>query len=104
MAPPPAELGPLSPAVRAYARNPIVCAPTAAGNVIGGVVGYFPALALGLVTFPVLMALPDGAAEATLRGYFYTLPYLVGFTLGTPFLPFSYLAGEDPCRFESVSG
>jgi hypothetical protein len=104
MTPPPAELGPLSPAVRAYSRNPVVCAPTAVGNAIGGAVGYLPALALGFVTFPLLAALPERAADATLRAYFYTLPYLLGLALGTPALPFSYLAPADPCEFRSVSG
>lgn len=104
MSPPPAELGPLSPAVRAYARNPLVCAPTALGNGIGGVAGYLPALALGLVTFPLLAVLPERAEEAAVRTYFYSLPYLLGFALGTPFLPVSYLAPEDACRFGSVAG
>jgi len=79
---------PIEPALQAYSRNTIVCVPTAVGNIVGSLVG-FPFLIAGYYF--------DDARKPLLTiGLF---PVLVGgFVTGTLFLPFSYLAPEDPCQ------
>lgn len=76
-----------------YSRNAIVCTPTMIGNFVGMIAGspFFligkGANSLGLertaIGFGVMGNIPI---------------YVVGGALGTPFLPFSYIAREKPCE------
>jgi hypothetical protein len=85
-----------------YSRNGIVCIPTALGNVIGGVPGMIPLAPFGLVFGLVDLDEHEttGRVASWLFFGFSTFPAIVvGGAVGTPFLPFSYLAPENPCNF-----
>ena len=72
---------PLKPVLDPYSRNPIVCIPTAVGNIIGGA----PGIPLWALSGGLLRPLIDLPAFA------------VGGVVGLPFIPLSYLRPEDPC-------
>jgi hypothetical protein len=92
------ELGRLQPVVDPYSRNLIVCIPTAFGNVVGGFPGLLPLAPFGLVDMDEHETTERIASY--LSGALSLVPALVvGGAVGTPFLPFSYLADEDPCHW-----
>ena len=79
-----------------YSRHLIVCLPTAIGNSIGWVPGIIIAAPFWLVARLVSEPTARKVASPIAGG-----PTLFGgFVLGTPFLPFSYLAREQACRWE----
>jgi len=88
-----------------WARNPIVCSPTAIGNAAGALAGY----PLALVTLgPALLAslLSDDEDLAfQIYGTAFWLPVLfVGAVTGSVFLPMSYAIGEHPCDLGVSTG
>ena len=79
--------GPIAPLADLYSRNMIVAGPTLSGNLIGCGVGVAFALALR----PIARA--SGDDDDAVMLYAIMVPsYAGGFALGTPFLPFSFLA------------
>jgi hypothetical protein len=94
----PDQLGPLQPVVDPYSRNGIVCLPTGLGNLIGGVPGQ---LALAPFTF---VDMEKHQTIERIASYLMVVlsiapAFVAGGALGTPFLPFSYLADEEPCHW-----
>jgi hypothetical protein len=81
-----------------WARNPIVCAPTAIGNSAGAVAGFpLAVLALG----PAVLAehlLGDEGLAFRIYGSAYWAPVLAGGAVtGSLFLPLADLIDEHPC-------
>ena len=95
---PAGELGPLQPLIDPYSRNGIVCMPTALGNAIGGFPGQIPLAPFGLVDMDEHET-TERVASWLLFSFSVFPALVVGGAVGTPFLPFSYLAPEDPCNF-----
>lgn len=88
----------MQPAMDLYSRNVIVCLPTALGNAAGGLPGTLLLAPFALVDLDKHQTTERVAGYLT--GAFVTVPALVGGgAVGTPFLPFSYLAEENPCNF-----
>jgi hypothetical protein len=90
----PDALGAWTPAVNLYSRNKIVCVPTAIGNLSGGLLGAL--LISPIVAIEQLVASSETEEITRVAVGFPAL--LTGGILGTPFLPFSYLASEKPCQ------
>jgi len=82
-----------------WARNPIVCAPTAIGNAAGAVAGYPLAL---LTIGPALLSeylTDDEGLAFRIYGTAFWIPVLAsGAVTGSLFLPFAYLMDERPCE------
>lgn len=78
-----------------YSRNGIVCGPTYVGNVLGAAAGspFF------LIGWWLKTASLEKTGSAVMTAGWVPV-YIVGGALGTPFLPFSYLAKEDPCTID----
>lgn len=88
----------MQPVMDAYSRNDVVCLPTALGNAVGGLPGTLLLAPFALVDLDRHKTTERVAGYLT--GAFVTVPALVvGGAVGTPFLPFSYLAAENPCNF-----
>ena len=92
---------PAYPLIVQYSRNPIVCGPTAIGNLIA-------APLYSTLDLPVLLVPGNRPGHRTptwdfLRWNLHTValtPVLVGGAItGTGALPFSYLADKQPCGF-----
>jgi hypothetical protein len=94
----PDEFGPLQPVIDPYSRNLIVCLPTAFGNAAGGLPGQLLLAPFAFVDLDKHQTTERVAGYLT--GALVLGPALVlGGVVGTPFLPFSYLAEEYPCNF-----
>src|SRR5262245_22754553 len=95
--------GPLDPVADEYARNQIVCLPTGIGN-LAGLPGFILLLPFGYLEerrgrYDDEIG-PVRVVQMTAFGVLVLGPAaLGGFAVGTPFLPLSYLADEDPCHF-----
>ncbi|HVH07731.1 MAG TPA: hypothetical protein VNE71_17195 [Myxococcota bacterium] len=94
----PDQLGPLQPVIDPYSRNGIVCIPTGLGNVIGGVPGQLALAPFALVDMEVHRT-TERIASYLMAVLSIAPALVVGGAMGTPFLPFSYLADEEPCHW-----
>jgi len=96
---------PHSETIALWARNPIVCAPTALGNAVGALVGG----PIAFLVWPAakLTAWSKGDDDLAYRIYgsaFLTPVLLVGAAVGSVFLPLSYAAGKDLCYLGVSAG
>jgi hypothetical protein len=91
------------PGIDLYSRNGIVCLPTGIGNVACGLPGWILATPFGAVCASqhefceqdAVASIGVGLAVALI----WTPAYLCGAATGSLFIPFSYLADENPCSF-----
>jgi hypothetical protein len=101
---------PLDAAIEAYSRNQIVCVPTAVGNILGVIVDWAVIVAALPVTLPIVLMVdkrdpsPRAGDDDSIfvkagLGVLMFPVLLIGGVVGTPFLPFSYLAPESRCNF-----
>ena len=83
-----------------FSRNPMVCAPTAVGNTIGGLMGAPLALAIYPLVWPAtLFTSNDDYLFQTYGTTFWGPVLLTGGAFGGLFYPFSRMMEEDPCSF-----
>jgi hypothetical protein len=89
-------LGPFEPANQLYSRHPIVCMPTAIGNLIG----WAPGMILAAPFWLVARGFSEPTARKVASPIVGAPTLLGGFLLGTPLLPFSYLFDEYACSWD----
>jgi hypothetical protein len=106
---------PLHGVIGAYSRNEIVCVPTAVGNILGLSVGWALTVAALPLTLPLILVADkrdwstrargdDSALAKAGIGVLLFPAFFLGGVVGTPFLPFSYLAEESPCNLVGWDG
>ena len=105
---PPAQLGlyePFAPQVTTFSRNTLVCAPTAMGNAVGGVVGYpLALLTLGPAWLAGWFSDDEDLAFKIYGTPFWTPVLLMGGVTGALFLPPALFMDEEPCDFGVSTG
>ena len=99
-----AAFEPHSETIALWARNPIVCAPTALGNAAGALAGVPLAIVTALPAWIAAWSSGDDDLAYRIYGTAYWAPILLGgAAVGSVFLPFSYAMGKDLC-YLGVSG
>ena len=99
-----AAFEPMRPLVTEFSR-PIVCVPTAVGNVAGGLAGAPLALAVFPFVWPATWFTEDDDYLFQAYGTAFWGPVLLlGGATGAPFYPFSLLADDSQCDFGTEPG